>query len=281
MHLKWKTAREALLVAGVSVAAIAAVGMPGTAAYLQDDEKAVEEKKSEVKRTVRVITSGKPVIVKRTFSRYRAGDHTHENDDAHDHEHKNHQPSDDVRAYSFRFDNDEEEGRYEETLATVKEALETVEKRLKKAKRADKKALKSAHNGLEVALEALERRSPYNAQFFKLGRGNHMALANVLNDVEVFDGDAGNLRVELLDEMRGLRGKIVEAMDDVDIQIDLDDKRKGLRIESLRREDGTLGGLDEERLEALKLAEESLKTARERLEKRLAEKKAKEKKDQE
>jgi len=279
MHLKWKMARKALLAAGVSVAAIATVGMPGTAAYLQDDEKVVEEKKPEVKRTVRVITSGKPVIVKR--SRYRVGDHTHENDDVHDHEHKNHQPSDDVHAYSFRFDNDGEEKRYEETLATVKGALEKVEKRLKKSKRADKKALEAARNGLAAALEELEKRSPYNAHFFKLGRGHHMGLANVLNDVEIFEGDAGNLRVELLDEMRGLRGKIAEAMDDVDIQIDLGDNLNGLRIESLRRGGEALDGHEEERLEALKRAEESLKTARERLEKHLAEKKAKEKKDQE
>lgn len=270
--------RKLLAIAGISLAAFVAASASHAAAFIHDDEKVVEEKKKEgdkKKRTVRVITSGKPVIIERSNRLYGVGKNHSHYEYRHSHDHEHHMDPDvDHRGFSnYRFElkSDKE---HQKALEKAQAALEAVNERLKKAKRAEKKALESARDGLMTAIEALEARRSHAPQVFGWHSGQSVPFGEVFRDFELGrDGDLRSMRVEVLDDFAGFRKKFSDALEGFEIEIDPDGDILALRLDSLKRAEEALDGLDEERLEALKRAEESLRKAREKLEKHLKDKK--------
>jgi len=244
----------ALAVVGVSLTAGAALSTAVAAAYMSEDKKIQDEKKLEKKKTIKVISSGKPIIIERKKGRYTVGGHDHESDDQsrrHEHVH------DGVRTYRYIIDgkhhSDAEDDSYAHGLARIEEALEQVNTRLKKTKRkSERRVLEAARDGLTTAIDTLKAQNRSVYRVFGHSRGH------------------GGSHVEILDEVRG---SLAEVLGDVELEIDLDGDPRRLRIESFLHGRHEMEGTEEERLEAIKRAEKELQKARERLERRLTEKK--------
>ena len=274
MLKKQKSSRALIVAAGVSLAAISAAALPSTAAYVFDEDEKAEKKAEKSKhKTVRVITSGKPIVIERSGGHYVLKSSNHE-DAGHDHKHRD-KARHGRRSYSFTIDGEHNGHSTSEAMEQIEKSLETVEKRLAKAKKkSEKAALEAARDGLKAAITALEARKQSMVHALTLGDG-HRGL---------FSGDHASAFINL-DEIGNLRETIKDALSDVEIDIDIDDdhnmdvevdRHKNIKI--IRKGDGkhrvySYGHSDEKRLEALKKAEEHLKKSREELEKRLAEKK--------
>jgi len=272
MRLIQKYSRLTIAATGVSLAALVAVALPSTAAYIDDEKKVVEEKKSKSK-TVRVISAGKPIVIERSGNRYVVKNKDHSGD--HDHHSKK-----ESRTYSFTFDGDEHFGGREtrEAMERIEASLEKVEARLEKArKKSEKAALEAARDGLKTAIEALKSARSRGVHTLALGdmANRHAFIGRDLSAMRLnIDGDLGELQEKIEDAL----GDVELDMElDLDLDIDVEDgAEKNIRV--LRLKDGKhhvrhFGMSDEKRLEALKRAEEELKQSREKLEKRLAEKK--------
>jgi len=276
-----KFSRFTLAVSGISLASLVAVALPTAAAYVDDEEKTTEEKKHKTK-TVRVITAGKPIVIERSSNHYIVGGKGHDADD-HEHHSKSHS-----RTYSFTIDRDGREGNNSsnDAMERIEASLAKVEARLEKArKKSEKAALEAARDGLKTAIEALK--SARN-------RGHHtLALGDMRGGHGIFGRDMRVMRLDVDGDLGELQDTIEDALGDVELDMDLDmdlnievekDAKKNVRV--LRFKDGkhhirSFGMSDEKRLEALKQAEEELRQSRERLEKRLAEKKKQEENEDE
>jgi len=264
-------------IVGISLASVAATALSNelsTTAYQQvdEDKPVVEEKKVKTKKTIKVITSGKPVVLESKKGRYVIlKDHAH---------HAEHDDDTGKRVYRYSFGSKNKphhEYYAEKTLEQVQQSLETVEKRLKKArKKAEKKALTVARDGLMIALKTLKDLSIRQMHAMKMRDGHDVAIVETLKDIDIYDGEISSMRVEVLEDMQGLRETIAEALGDAQLEIDLNGDVRGLRIESLNRGEYLHKGNTKERLEAIKRAENELKKARERLEKLLKEENSKE-----
>lgn len=279
MRLITKFSRFALAASGISLAALVAVALPTTAAYV-DDEKRVTEEKKQKSKTVRIISAGKPIVIERTGNHYIVGGKGHEDDD-----HEHHSKSQN-RTYSFTIDRDERSADHssDEAMARIKASLEKVEARLEKArKKSEKAALEAARDGLKTAIEALKSAR---------GRGHHtLALGDMRGDHGIFGRDMRAMRLDIDGDLGELQETIEDALGDVELDMDLDldlnievekDAKKNVRV--LRFKDGkhrirSFGISDEKRLEALKQAEDEIRQSRERLEKRLADKKEQKEKE--
>lgn len=275
MRFIQKFSRFTLTASGVSLAALVAVALPSTAAYVDDEKKIIEEKKKKSK-TVRVISAGKPIVIERSGNHYILKGKTH---DDHDDEHEHHSKKD-SHTYSFTYDRDERSHYSDEAMQRIEASLEKVEKRLEKArKKAEKAALEAARDGLKTAIEALKSAR---------GQGHHtLALGELRNGHGVFSRDLRAMRLNIDGDLGELQETIEDALGDVELDMDLDidvdtevDRHTEKNVKVLRFKDGkhrirSFGMSDEKRLEALKHAEEELRQSREKLEKRLAEKKEK------
>lgn len=267
MHVRNKLAKAAIAVAGVSFASMVIAGASGAANISwQDDDKMVvkEEKDKKSKRTVRVIQSGKPSIVVGSTS-----PHIEHKADK-DVEHRG------TRSYSFTIHDD----KHDKAVEKIKKSLKKVKAQLKKAKtKSAKESLEMAEEALKTSLKALQQSRAAQVHSFAFSGDHRERLADALKDVEIYQGDIQSMRVEVLDELGSVREALRQALGDVELEIDLDGELRSLRIDSIRRAEDRLEGMEEEHLEALRRAEEDLRRAREKLQKRMAEKQAEEDED--
>ena len=206
--------------------------------------------------------------------------------------------------HTFSFNSGDAGSVNKDAIAEVEKSLESVEKRLKKAKkRSEKKALKAAKAGLETALKALKSGGGRgNTMFFgggdlAFGHGGDARLYEFKNRhnfrgkirgelKELLEGlkgeqdDIHEMRIEILDDVSGLREVIKDSMRDIEIELESGEHEvQVLRFGDLKGLHRRLEGMEEEQLKALKRAEERLKRRREELEKRLEEKKSRDSKD--
>lgn len=265
----YQTLSRAVLTLGF-VSLIAVAGSASAyGLYFQDDGKATkqEDNKSEKRTTVKVITSGKPVVIERSKGRRVIGNHSHSStaEQSSDRDGHTKHSKEEGRRFSYSFGGSHDTDASEvEAIKSVRQSLDVVEKRLKKTKkRSEKEALEAAQLGLKTALEALKARHSQYMQFIGpegLGLyGHDLAMVEIFKDIEIDRGDVRSLRIEIPDHIHGLREILSEALG----------SRYELGIDEFE------GGA-EGRLEALRRAEDGLKHARKTLEKHLAEKKAKE-----
>jgi len=266
LSMTGKMARRALMVAGLSVSALAIATTSGAMTHDgdEDEDKAVKEKvEKKKKRTIKVVRSGSAPVVVADGDRRIVISSKHRN-----------------RHVEVIHGDDE----YEEAIEEAEEALEDVRERLEKVKRKeDKKALKAAEKGLETALELLKARRGHvmaaAPMHWKMAEIESDALREALKEIEIKQGDISRLRIELKGDLAEAREELEDALGELDIEIDLDGEVHALHLESLRDAERSMEGFEERHLEALKRAEEELKRERERLEKRLEKKKAEAKKN--
>jgi len=274
MRFTQKFSRSAMAAAGVSFAAIVAVGLPGSAAYV-DDEPSKDEKEVKSKtKTIKIIRSGKPIVIERSGGHYvlKSKDHDHETQEHEGDEHNhNGYKKHGSRSYSFTIDNDD--GGQDEALERIQASLEKVEKRLKKArKKSEKAALEAARDGLKTAIEALKM-GGHNT-------GHQMVFDGGHKDMAFLGSGLSSMRVEIDGELTDLRETIRAALKDravdggIHREMDRDGTIRILRLGDGMHKSHKFSGSDKEYLEALKRAEEELRSAREKLEKRLADKKS-------
>jgi|GEM_PF-6861098 len=206
--------------------------------------------------------------------------------------------------HTFSFNSDEAGSANKDAIAEVEKSLASVENRLKKAKKkSEKKALRAAKAGLETALKAMKSSTGHgNMMFFGGGdlafghggdarlyefKNRHGVRGKVRGELkELLEGlkgeqdDIREMRIEILDDVSGLREVIIDSMGDIDIDLESGDHDvRVLRFGDLKGLHRRLEGMEEEQLKALKRAEERLKRRREELEKRLEEKKSRDSKD--
>jgi len=245
---------RALMMVGMSLSAIMTVGAAtALSVYHDDDVKA--EKAQKKHKTVKVIRTGKePVIIDHSGSHViveRKGSHR-------DHGSK-----------TFSYVLSSGGNRHSEALEKINKSLSEIEEHLEKVKKkSERKALEAARDGLVIARDALAMGGAHRAE---MRRGHRMALAQALNDVELYEGDM-DVDIEVDTDMEDVRRAVSDALGDFDVEIDLDGNVRRLHIDDLHRKQLRLEGLEAEDLEALRQAEEHLRATRERLEKKLAEK---------
>jgi len=252
MRLYQNLPSPVLMIAGISLSVMVAIGAPNAMSAYHDDDTAKEEKGHKKYKTVKVIRTGKePVIVEHSGSHVIIDRKDVEGEDG---------------TKSFSYTVTSKNPHYAEALEKVENSLGEVEKRLKKArKKSEKKLLVTARDGLIAARDALQM------------RGHHMSKLYGGHTLAMMDGvhaeDMKSVRIKVREEMEGVREAIAEALGDMDVEIDTDGNVRRLRIDSFHDGQFELEGLKAEDLEALKHAEEKLRATRERLEKKLADKK--------
>ena len=268
MRLMSHKARSFALVAGISLTSMIVANGAGALAAFHDDEPEKVEKaeKPEApempekveKKRIRVIRSGAPdTVIEKDGKvlRFSSGHHM-----------------------AFR----EAREQQEKAVTEARAALETVEARLNKAKKKDEKeALEAARDALQSALDALEARQgerfayAFGPSKTQMRHFEISAMENALENLHEHAGDLSRMRIELKNDLDEARAEIAEAMEDLDVEIDVDsdDEMHALRLRSLNEASESLERMQERRLEELKNAEEHLKRERERLEKRLEERK--------
>ncbi|TNE63052.1 MAG: hypothetical protein EP335_10380 [Alphaproteobacteria bacterium] len=169
-------------------------------------------------------------------------------------------------------------------LEQARAALDQVSERLKKSRsKDDRAAFELAQKGLTDAIAALEA-VPSVMAFGGMPHGSfHFSgdidgedLKDALTELRIQEGEIKGFRFELNRELAQARAEIAEALADIDIEVNGDGDLTELRIRGLKDARRQLEGMDEQRLEALKRAEEDLARARADLERKIEERKARE-----
>ncbi len=250
--------RRIALIAGLSLSTIMVAGNSGAMVAFDDEEKVekTEEKKVE-KKKIRVIRSGGPVTVIRDS--------------------KDGEKIEIQKHVSVHIDEERQKA-----IVETKEALEKVNARLEKArKKEEKRALEAAKDGLETALEALESKRSHMTYAYagpshaEIRRIEIDAMEGALKDMEEQVGDLGRIRIELKEDLIEAREDIREAFEDIELEFEFDAEARERHVIDLDHAARSLDQMEEQQLEGLRQAEEHLKRERERLEQRLAERRAK------
>lgn len=211
------------------------------------DEKSAEDDKPQKRRTIRVISSGG-----------HGGSDTSE-----------------VRIVRHVAKN-------REAIEQAKAALGDVMERLQRADSdEERRALEAAREGLETAIESLERQRVNHIVVgpsqVELRHIEAEALEDALAEMSEQQQDLYGMRRDLQQEIEEARREIADALGDVEMELDLDGDLRTLRIQSLRAAETSLEDYEERHLQAIKRAEADLKRERERLERRLEKRRAEQK----
>ncbi len=248
--------KRLVLAASVSVMAIACAPLsaePVAIAY-DDQEAAQEDKKSEKKRVV--------IIDRKNAKHVRGGQ---------------------GGMHGFAFAGHHSDEERQEALDKVSASLDSVKAQLEQAK-ADKEeyavtALESAVIGLEAAKKSLENNA-VNGNFVVRGMpdgGNfEFVIKEALGDLELGETDLKEMRIELRAKLEEAREDIEETRREIEMEIENDSEEREFHIKMLVDAEFDMEKMEEHHLKALKKAEEELRRSREKLEKKLADRKKKE-----
>lgn len=250
--------RRIALIAGLSLSTIMIAGNSGAMVAFDEEKKAEKAEEDKVeKKKIRVVRKGDA----------KAGSRE-------DLDSKELDVEKAMRVHG--------ENARQKAIVETREALEKVEARLKKASRKDeKRALKAAQDGLQVALQALESKHSHMALAYagpsreEIRRIEIEAMEDALEDMEVQVDDLDRLRIELKEDLSDAREDIREAFEDIEQEFEFDAEARERYVIDLDHAVRTLDQMEEQQLEGLRRAEEQLKRERERLQQRLAERRAK------
>jgi len=160
-------------------------------------------------------------------------------------------------------------------IRDARAALEDIEARLKKTHNSDeRKVLEVARDSLRGTIDALEA-APNTLIYdhYVMGDGD---LDARLKELRLHEGKIKGLRVELHRDLENARSNIADALDGLEVEVDKNGDITRLRMNDLKGLQDEIDRTDEQRLKALERAEAEIKRARENLERRIEEKKARE-----
>ncbi len=261
-----KFSRKIGLIAGLTVSSFALASAAGAVNYGDDDKKVKQEKveKSKNKRTIKIIQSGKPVVI---------------DGDIDSHVIIERNPNVKVRRITSGHGN-------KQALKSLDKSIKKVTKRLANADNEyEREALEEALQGLHVARESIINEQ-HNTVFIQrheveVERAHREAMREALSDLSEQEGDLTEMRVEVIEEMAEAREEIAEALEELNVELEIstDGDIQTIRLNALKEAQEELEEIEQHQLEAIKRAEKELRKTRKRLERELKKKeKEKEKK---